>query len=46
MGPGYVSWVGRYDSENALIVDLLEQAGAVIFVKTNVPQTLMVKPSF
>ncbi|KAG5727449.1 Acetamidase [Termitomyces sp. T112] len=38
---GYVSWVGRYAERNAVLVDVLEALGAVLFVKTNIPQTLM-----
>ncbi|KAJ7246279.1 general amidase [Mycena haematopus] len=36
---GYVSW-------NAVLVDVLESLGAVPFVKTNVPQTLMWPETF
>ena len=39
---GYASWVGNYAEQNSVLVDILEAAGAVMFVKTNVPQTLMV----
>jgi amidase len=39
---GYASWVGNYAERNAVLVDILESLGAVLFVKTNVPQTLMV----
>lgn len=39
---GYVAWVGKYDTENSILVDLLLKAGAVFYVKTNVPQSLMV----
>jgi amidase len=39
---GYVSWIGIYAEHNAVLVDILYEAGAVPFVKTNVPQTLMV----
>ncbi|KAF7977397.1 hypothetical protein HWV62_4023 [Athelia sp. TMB] len=38
---GYVSWIGRYADKNAVLVDILLEAGAVPFVRTNVPQTLM-----
>ncbi|KAF9467706.1 amidase signature domain-containing protein [Collybia nuda] len=38
---GYVSWIGKYAERNAVLVDILESLGAVPFVKTNVPQTLM-----
>ena len=39
---GYVSYIGRYASKNAVLADILESCGAVLYVKTNVPQTLMV----
>ncbi|KAH7928245.1 general amidase [Leucogyrophana mollusca] len=39
--PGYASWIGRYASKNAVLVDILYECGAVPFVRTNVPQTLM-----
>ncbi|KAJ3760549.1 general amidase [Lentinula raphanica] len=38
---GYVSWVGNFAHSNSVLTDILENAGAVIFVKTNIPQTLM-----
>ncbi|PPQ73618.1 hypothetical protein CVT26_010526 [Gymnopilus dilepis] len=38
---GYVSCIGRYASKNAVLADILESCGAVLYVKTNVPQTLM-----
>jgi amidase len=40
---GYVSWIGKPAQSNAVLVDVLEAAGAVLYVKTNVPQTLMVR---
>ena len=42
---GYVSWIGKYAEKNAVLVDILEECGAVPFVRTNVPQTLMVRRS-
>ncbi|KAG9243086.1 amidase signature domain-containing protein [Calycina marina] len=39
---GYVAWIGNYEKENSVLVDLLLQAGAVFYVKTSVPQSLMV----
>jgi len=39
---GYVSWVGERDKTNSVLVDLLLKAGAVFYVKTSVPQSLMV----
>lgn len=41
--PGYASWIGKYAERNAVLVDILESLGAVLFVKTNIPQTLMVR---
>ncbi|PPR00101.1 hypothetical protein CVT24_008959 [Panaeolus cyanescens] len=38
---GYVSWIGREVTKNSVLADILEQAGAVLYVKTNIPQTLM-----
>ncbi|KAG9017915.1 hypothetical protein FRB95_012773 [Tulasnella sp. JGI-2019a] len=38
---GYVSWIGKLAEEDAVIVELLYACGAVPFVRTNVPQTLM-----
>ena len=31
--------------ENSVIVDVLDAAGAVFYCKTNLPQTLFVRPS-
>ena len=39
---GYVSWIGHYTEKNSVLVDELLAYGAVLYVKTNVPQTLMV----
>jgi amidase len=39
---GYVSWIGKYDEEDSYLVTLLAKAGAVFYVKTSVPQSLMV----
>ncbi|KAH8797753.1 amidase signature domain-containing protein [Xylogone sp. PMI_703] len=39
---GYVGWIGKYDTKNSVLVDLLLKAGAVFYVKTSVPQSLMV----
>ncbi|KAG6330360.1 hypothetical protein ID866_8729 [Astraeus odoratus] len=38
---GYISWIGKYADKNAVLVDILYECGAVPFVRTNVPQTLM-----
>jgi amidase len=39
---GYVSWIGKYEEEDSYLVTLLAKAGAVFYVKTSVPQSLMV----
>lgn len=39
---GYVGWIGKEDTEASVLVNLLHQAGAVFYVKTSVPQSLMV----
>ncbi|KAF7314350.1 General amidase [Mycena kentingensis (nom. inval.)] len=38
---GYAKWVGRVAESDCVLVELLYQCGAVPFVRTNVPQTLM-----
>ncbi|KAF7339266.1 Amidase domain-containing protein [Mycena sanguinolenta] len=37
----YISWIGKVADKNSVLVDILESLGAVPFVKTNLPQTLM-----
>ncbi|KAG9076582.1 hypothetical protein FRC06_009428 [Ceratobasidium sp. 370] len=39
--PGYVANIGDFATNNAVLVDILYELGAVPFVRTNVPQTLM-----
>jgi len=39
---GYVSWIGKYEKDDSVLVTLLLKAGAVFYVKTSVPQSLMV----
>ncbi|KAF5359680.1 hypothetical protein D9756_002870 [Leucocoprinus leucothites] len=39
-GFGYVAWIDKPATKNAVIADILESLGAVLYVKTNVPQTL------
>ena len=39
---GFVAWIDKVDQENSVIVTMLERAGAVFYVKTSVPQSLMV----
>ncbi|KAG1736073.1 general amidase [Suillus paluster] len=43
---GYVSWIGQYADKNAVLVDVLIECGAVPFVRTNIPQTLMFPETF
>ncbi|KAL0580414.1 hypothetical protein V5O48_001567 [Marasmius crinis-equi] len=38
---GYVSYINIPAERNAVLADILESQGAVLFVKTNVPQTLL-----
>ncbi|KAI9698344.1 MAG: hypothetical protein M1820_007506 [Bogoriella megaspora] len=38
---GYVAYFDKFASKNALIVDILENAGAVIFARTTEPQGMM-----
>ncbi|KAF9482262.1 general amidase [Pholiota conissans] len=38
---GYVSWAFKPATKNAVLADILEANGAVLYVKTNIPQTLM-----
>ena len=42
---GYVSWLGQPDTEasESLIVQHLKAMGAVLYAKTNVPTSLMVR---
>ncbi|KAI1299531.1 amidase signature domain-containing protein [Xylaria venustula] len=41
LNAGFVSWVGRVAEKDALILQILRGAGAVFFVRTTQPQTLM-----
>lgn len=41
LNAGFVSWVGRIAEEDALILKILWDAGAVFYVRTTQPQTLM-----
>ncbi|KAF5369049.1 hypothetical protein D9758_002948 [Tetrapyrgos nigripes] len=38
---GYAAWIGRYADSDSVLVEILNECGAVPFVRTNVPQTLM-----
>ncbi|GME64974.1 hypothetical protein BP5796_11335 [Neofusicoccum parvum] len=42
---GYVAWANKPAAQNSTLVDLLAKAGAIFFVKTNVPATLMMGES-
>jgi amidase len=39
---GYVSWVDRVADSDALVVQALREAGAILYVKTTMPQTGLV----
>ncbi|KAH7263835.1 amidase signature domain-containing protein [Fusarium tricinctum] len=39
---GYVSWIGKKDTDDSVLTTMLLGAGAVLYVKTSVPQSLMV----
>ncbi|KAL3464648.1 amidase signature domain-containing protein [Aspergillus heterothallicus] len=39
---GYVSWIGKKDTDDSVLTTMLLNAGAVLYVKTSVPQSLMV----
>ncbi|THW99561.1 glutamyl-tRNA amidotransferas-like protein subunit A [Aureobasidium pullulans] len=39
---GYVAWIDKYDTEDSVLTAILRKAGAVFYVKTSVPQSLMV----
>ncbi|KAL2848589.1 amidase signature domain-containing protein [Aspergillus pseudoustus] len=39
---GYVSWIGNKDTDDSVLTTMLLNAGAVLYVKTSVPQSLMV----
>ncbi|KAF9077309.1 general amidase [Rhodocollybia butyracea] len=38
---GYAAWIGQYADSDCVLVEILYECGAVPFVRTNVPQTLM-----
>ncbi|KAJ7129286.1 general amidase [Mycena epipterygia] len=38
---GYAKWIGNYAESDCVLVEILYGCGAVPFVRTNVPQTLM-----
>ncbi|KAI1857504.1 hypothetical protein JX265_011239 [Neoarthrinium moseri] len=41
LNAGFVSWVGRVAEDDALILKILWEAGAVFYVRSTQPQTLM-----
>lgn len=43
---GLVAYLGKISDTNSPLVDILLSLGAVIYVKTNIPQTLMVSEMF
>jgi amidase len=38
----YVAWINKFDEEDSVLTALLRKAGAVFYIKTSVPQSLMV----
>ncbi|KAF1356627.1 fatty-acid amide hydrolase [Delphinella strobiligena] len=42
---GFVSWVNKPATYNTILVDILQKAGAVLYVKTNVPTAMMIAES-
>lgn len=42
---GLVGYLDSVSQVNSPLVDILLQLGAVVYVKTNIPQTLMVRPA-
>ncbi|BGP15791.1 hypothetical protein JCM10213_005727 [Rhodosporidiobolus nylandii] len=43
---GYASYLNRISKEDAALVRLLSEAGAILYVRTNVPQTMMISDTF
>ncbi|KAI0365222.1 general amidase [Pilatotrama ljubarskyi] len=43
---GYASWVGKYSDHDAVMTQILYECGAIPFVMTNVPQTLLWSETF
>jgi len=43
---GYVSWIGKVSERDSSLTEILIESGAVLYVRTNVPQTLMVRFTF
>jgi amidase len=42
---GYAGWIGEYAEEDCVLAEILNECGANIFVRTNVPQTLIASVS-
>ena len=42
---GFVAWIGNVSPVDAVMVKILRKAGALLFVRTNLPQTCMVRCS-
>ena len=38
---GFASWIGQIAEKDAVLTKIFRDAGAVFYVKTNVPQTLV-----
>ncbi|GAA6022599.1 hypothetical protein JCM10207_003919 [Rhodosporidiobolus poonsookiae] len=43
---GYASYLGRISKQDCALVKMLLDAGAVLYVRTNVPQTMMISDTF
>ncbi|GAA5849648.1 hypothetical protein JCM8547_000520 [Rhodosporidiobolus lusitaniae] len=43
---GYAAYLGRVSERDCALVKLLLDAGAVLYVRTNVPQTMMISDTF
>lgn len=43
---GLVAYLDRHSEKNSCLVEILLSLGAVLYVKTNIPQTMMVCPSW
>jgi amidase len=41
LNAGFISWIGNVGTEDALILQILSSAGAVFYVRTTQPQSLM-----
>lgn len=41
LNAGFVSWVGRVAKEDALLLQMLSKAGAILYCRTTEPQSLM-----